>query len=444
MQFTEYVLRWVRLLLDVRESELKALFWSFAYFFCILSAYFILRPVRDQMGIAGGVRALPWLFTGTFIAMLCVVPVFGWLVKRFRRRDFIPYVYWFFVINILAFWVLLTFDVGTVFVARAFFIWASVFNLFVVSVFWSFMADLFHNEQGRRLFGFIAAGGTIGTIVGPLISVSLAVPIGPTNLLLISAALLATSVYCVRKLLRASPDAADGPTPPVEEGHLHGKPVQDHSIIGGGIFNGITEIVKSPYLIGICFFIAMFTTTSTFLYFQQASLVADAFDGPGERTRVFAIIDLSVSTLTILSQVFITGRFIKYFGISASVSFLPLVTLIGFTFFAFAPTITMLIIFQVIRRASNFAITRPGREVLFTVVSREQKYKSKNFIDTVVYRGGDAVSGWGFTGLSRGLGLDIGTIAVICIPLAGLWMGVAWMLGRHQDLLASQAGRKSV
>jgi len=186
----------------------------------------------------------------------------------------------------------------------------------------------------------------------------------------------------------------------------------------------------------------MFTTTSTFLYFQQASLVADAFDSPGERTRIFAIIDLSVSTLTILSQVFITGRFIKYFGISAAVSFLPLVTMIGFTFFAFAPTVTMLVIFQIIRRASNFAITRPGREVLFTVVSREQKYKSKNFIDTVVYRGGDAVSGWAFTGLSRGLGLEISTIAVICIPIAGLWMGLAWMLGRHQDVLAGRAGGK--
>ena len=424
---TQLLTRTLQRAVDVRGGEVRALVWSFAYFFCILGAYFILRPLRDEMGIAGGVRALPWLFTGTFVAMLCVVPLFGALVARVPRRRFIPWVYWFFILNIVVFWALLSIGVAPEAVARAFFIWTSVFNLFIVSVFWSFMADLFRNEQGRRLFGFIAAGGTAGTIAGPAITVALAVPLGPANLLPISAALLAVAVFCVRRLVRAAADFTD-----------HGRAESDdEAVIGGGILDGIVAVAKSPYLLGICFFIAMFTTTSTFLYFQQASIIAGAFDDPAERTRLFGVIDLSVSTLTIVTQLLVTGRFIRRLGVGAAVAFLPLVTVAGFALFAWAPTVAMLVGFQIVRRASNFAITRPGREMLFTVLPREQKYKSKNFIDTVVYRGGDAVSGWAFTALRTGLGLDLAAIAALCIPAAALWAGAGWMLGRHQDRLAA-------
>jgi len=411
------LLRVLRLAVEVRGDEVRALAWSFAYFFSILAAYFILRPLREEMGIAGGVGNLEWLFTATFFAMLAVVPAFGWLVAHVPRRRFVPYTYGFFIINILIFWVLLEYDIATRHVARVFFVWVSVFNLFIVSMFWSFMADLFRSEQGTRLFGFIAAGGTAGTIAGSAITLVLAKPIGAPNLLPISAALLALAIWCVGGLLKATngfgAKAGDQP-------------------LGGGILAGITEAARSPYLLGICAFIALFTTTSTFLYFQQANIIAAEFSDPDERTRLFAFINLAVSVLTVVVQIFLTGRFVKWLGLGAAVSFLPLVTLVGFALFAWAPTVTMLVGFQIIRRVANFAITRPGREMLFTVVTREQKYKSKNFIDTVVYRGGDEARGWAYAGPSKGLGLDLSAIAIICMPIAAAWMALGWGLGKHR------------
>lgn len=427
---------------DVRDGEIRALLWSFAYFFCILCSYYILRPLRDEMGIAGGVRALPWMFTGTFLAMLGVVPLFGAIVARFPRRRFIPYVYWFFIANLFLFWLLLTLQIGKVYVARTFFIWTSVFNLFIVSVFWSFMADLFRNEQSRRLFGFIAAGGTAGTILGPLITVTLAVPLGPQNLLLISGGLLGASLLCVRRLVLAADEFMDPAAKSGVSWHAGGAPKtgDEASVIGGGVFGGITEVLKSPYLMGISFFFLIFTTTSTVLYFEQAHVVAAGFADPGQRTRVFAFMDLSVSTLTILVQLFVTGKFIRYFGVGSALCLLPAVTLTGFALFAWAPTLGVLVVFQILRRTANFSVTRPGREMLFTVISREQKYKAKNFIDTVIYRGGDALSGWLFAALSGALALGLAPIAALCVPLSALWAGIAWMLGQHQDKLAQKAG----
>lgn len=413
---------------DVRDGEWRALLWSFAYFFSLLCAYYVLRPIRDEMGITGGTRALPWLFTGTFIAMLACVPLFGFVVKTYARSRFIPLVYWFFVANIVGFWAMLEFGIGTVYVARAFFIWTSVFNLFVVSVFWSFMADIFTNAQGKRLFGFIAAGGTAGTIAGPLLTVQFAVAIGPANLMLISAALLVFAIYCVRRLallVRPHPD----PNRP-----LHSQ--ADPPIIGGGILAGVTEVAKSPYLLGICLFMALFTATSTVLYFEQAEIVKNAFAASAERTRVFAFIDLAVSTLTIAVQIFLAGRIMKRFGVVVALTVLPVVTIAGFGLLAAAPTVALLVGFQIVRRTSDYAVTRPAREVLYTVVTREQKYKAKNFIDTVVYRGGDALSGWLYNGLARGLGLDVATIALLCVPLGLVWAATAWMLGRAQDKMA--------
>ncbi len=409
---------------DVREGEWRALLWSFAYFFSLLCAYYVLRPIRDEMGITGGTRALPWLFTGTFAAMLACVPLFGFVVKTYRRSRFIPIVYWFFVATIAGFWALLEFDIGTVYAARAFFIWTSVFNLFVVSVFWSFMADIFSNAQGKRLFGFIAAGGTAGTIVGPLVTVQFAPAIGPANLMLVSAALLVVAIGCVRRLaLLAQP-------------HPPGDRPADPPIIGGGILAGITEVAKSPYLLGICLFMALFTTTSTVLYFEQAEIVKNASASSAERTRVFAFIDLAVSTLTIAAQMLLTGRIMRRFGVATALMVLPLVTAAGFALLAAAPVIVLLVGFQIVRRTSDYAITRPAREVLYTVVTREQKYKAKNFIDTVVYRGGDAMSGWLYNGLARGLGLDLAAIALLCVPVGLLWAGTAWALAHTQDKLA--------
>ncbi len=420
------MIRALRRAVDVREDEIRALLWSFAYFFCLLCSYYILRPLREEMGIAGGVRNLPWLFTGTFAAMLMAVPLFGALVARFPRRRIVPLLYRFFIWNILIFYLLLTFGDGRVYVARAFFIWVSVFNLFVVSVFWSFMADLFRSEQGKRLFGFIAAGGTAGALLGPAITTLLAVPLGPVNLLLISALFLEAAVQCIHRLLRA----------PVVKGSAAPEPSREEAV-GGGIFTGAVRVFRSPYLLGICLYIFLFTTTSTFLYFQQAHIVAGAFDDPAERTRVFALINLLVGVLTILTQWFVTGRFMARFGVGAAAAFLPVVVALGFLALAVNPVLAVLIAVQSIRRASNFAISRPAREVLFTVLSREEKYKSKNFIDTVVYRGGDAASGWVFAGLT-GMGLGLSPIAILSVPIAAVWAAVALLLGKRQEKLASK------
>jgi AAA family ATP:ADP antiporter len=361
---------------NVREDEIRTLLLSFAYFFCLLCGYYILRPLREEMGVAGGVRNLAWLFTGTFLVMLAAVPAFGAAVAHFPRRRLVPIIYRFFILNILLFYLLFTLGAGQVYLSRAFFIWVSVYNLFVVSVFWSFMADIFESAQGKRLFGFIAAGGTMGALLGPAITTFLAVPLGPITLLPISAVFLELAVQCIRLLL-ASPgvrkDAAD---------------VQVDEAIGGGVFSGAIRVFRSPYLLGICVYIFLFTTTSTFLYFQQAHIVSAAFDSPAERTRVFALINLIVGLLTLGVQWFVTGRFMARFGVGLSAAFLPLAVAAGFLALAVSPVLAVLVAFQSIRRASNFAISKPAREVLFTVVVREEKYKSKNFIDTVVYRGG--------------------------------------------------------
>lgn len=403
---------------DVRRAEVRALLLAFAYFFCLLTAYYLLRPVRDEMGIAGGVRQLQWLFTGTFVVMLLAVPVFGILVAKVPRRRFLPAVYWFFIANLLIFYGLFGEADIRVYVGRAFFIWVSVFNLFVVSVFWSFMADLFSNEQGKRLFGFIAAGGSLGAITGPTIAAEIAVPFGPDNLLLISSVFLMLTVACIHALLKTAP--RETPT--------------RQAAIGGGILSGASEVVKSPYLLGICLYLFLYTASSTFLYFLQADIVSAASSDASERVRIFARIDQAVGLATILIQCFITGRFMRRFGVGLAAALLPVVTIAGFAALAVAPGVLMVTGIQTLRRAVNFGISRPAREVLFTVITREQKYKSKNFIDTVIYRGGDAISGWAI----RLMGLEGGLIALVAAPAALVWIALAVALGKHQDRMASQ------
>lgn len=406
---------------EVRDSEVRALLLSFAYFFCLLAAYYLLRPVRDEMGIAGGVRQLQWLFTGTFAVMLVAVPIFGLLVARVTRRRFLPAVYWFFIANLLIFYGLFGMEEWRVVTGRAFFIWVSVFNLFVISVFWSFMADLFSNEQGKRLFGFISAGGSLGAIVGPTLAAELAVPLGLDNLLVMSSLFLVLAVVCIHALMKTAPQDTRAASPAA-------KP------IGGGILSGASEVARSPYLLGICLYLFLYTASSTFLYFLQADIVSSASDDPSERVRIFARIDQIVGIVTILIQCFVTGRFMRRFSVGLAAALLPVVTIAGFAALAAAPGVLMVTGFQTLRRAVNFGISRPAREVLFTVVIREQKYKSKNFIDTVIYRGGDAISGWAI----RLLGLEGGLIVLIAAPAALLWIFVALTLGRNQDRMAAQ------
>ena len=434
--------RWLNKVVAVRPEEAAALCWSFAYFFCLLAGYYVLRPLRDEMGIAGGVKNLQWMFTATFAVMLAAVPLFGWIVATLPRRRFIPLVYHFFVFNIAIFWLLMTFGVAMQDVARVFFVWISVFNLFAVSVFWSFMADLFTSEQGKRLFGFIAAGGSAGALLGPAITVALAVPLGPVNLLVLAAALLELAVFCARRLESAAPGVSHNFGSGPAAGPATAKPPETRGL-GGGWLAGLAMILRSPYLAGIALWVFLLSIAGTFLYFQQANIVAAASDNPAVRTRIFATIDLAVGILTIIVQCAATGRLLARFGVGRAAAFLPLVFGVGFLALAWMPSLLVVIAFQAIQRTANFGISNPAREVLFTVLRRDEKYKAKNVIDIVVFRGADAVAGWLFA-LLRGAGLELSTISVATVPLAAGWLVLALALGRAQEARARESERLAI
>ncbi|MBM3342973.1 MAG: MFS transporter [Betaproteobacteria bacterium] len=406
----------------VQPGEVRALLWSFGYFFFLLAGYYVLRPVRDEMGIASGIKNLPWLFTATFFVMLAVVPLYGALVARLPRQKFIPLVYHFFVANIVIFWVFLTQGIALQHTAMVFFVWISVFNLFAVSVFWSFMADLYGSEQGKRLFGFIAAGGSAGALLGPIIATTLAVPLGRANLLIIAALLLEVAVFCAMRLERATVAFKTERAPTT-------KP---DAALGGGWLAGIAMIARSPYLAGIALWVALLSLAGTFLYFQQIEIVRALSDDPNQRTAIFARIDLAVSLLTIVVQFAATGKLIKRFGAGPAAAFLPLVFAIGFIALWATPMLWVVIAFQAAQRAANFAISNPAREVLFTVLEREEKYKAKNVIDNVVFRGSDALFGWVFHAL-RGAGLELGAISLATVPVTAAWLALALALGRMQE-----------
>src|SRR5262245_17973889 len=410
-------------IVNVQRHELAALAWSFAYFFFLLAGYYVLRPVRDEMGVQTGAANLPYLFTAIFLTMLAVVPVFGWLSSRFPRRVLIPVVYLFFIVNLACFWSIFQIEAARPWLARVFFVWVGVFNLFVVSVFWSFMVDLYNEEQGKRLFGFIAAGGTAGAIAGPVLTGSLVQNVGPINLLLVSALLVGAAVVCVLRLSRWSSDAGAATRPEAEA-------------LGGSVYAGITGVLRSPYLIGICFYLFCYTMTSTLLYVELVRLVPTEYPDSAARTRLFATLDLAVNTLTLALQFFLTAKTFQWLGITGTLALLPAFSVAGFLALGFMPLLAVLIVFGIVRRAGEFALSKPAREVLFTVVPREAKYKAKNVIDTLVYRGGDALSSTIAAAL-RGLGLGLSGLCLMAVPLAAAWFGVAVWLGHKQQRLSA-------
>jgi AAA family ATP:ADP antiporter len=426
------VSRLLRRAVDVREQETAALVASCAYFFFVLSAYYVIRPVRDEMGVAGGVENLAWLFTGTLAGMLLVHPLFTALVVRFPRRRFVPLIYRFFILNLGLFFLAFgAADAGqAVWVGRVFFVWTSVFNLFVVSVFWSFMTDLYRPAQSQRLFGLVAVGGTLGAILGSTITSALVPLLGPVNLLLVSALLLELAARAARVLDGQEAALARGAP---EETAAGG---EDDGIVGGRALDGIRHVLRSPYLLGIAALMLLFTIASTFLYFQQAAIVARVFEGdPQARTRLFAGIDLAVNVLTLATQVFLTGRVLRWLGVALGLAVLPLMSLIGFGILGIAPGLTVLVAFQVLRRAGNFAIQRPAREVLYTVLPRTDKYKAKNFNDTFVYRVGDQLGAWSYAAIAW-LGLGLSGLAFTMVPLSAAWLLLAlWLGARYRRLL---------
>jgi len=421
----ERTLAWA---LPATPQERAAAVWSFAYFFTLLAGYYVLRPLRDQMGIAGGVKNLPWLFTATFITLIVVQPLYGLLVAKLRRAQFVPIVYHFFVFNIACFWLLLTLNIAVVIMARVFVVWVSVFNLFAVTVFWSFMADLFTAEQGKRLFGFIGAGGTAGALLGPIITIALSVPLGPVNLLIAAATFLELAVFCVYWLERAA--TARTPT--------HSEPKR----VGGSAFAALPELIRSPYLAGVAAWVALLSFCATTVYLTQAHIVAETVRGAGAQTRIFASIDLAVGLICLAMQVFATGHLIKRFGTGVAAGALPAIYLIGFVALAAAPSLGVVLVMQVLQRSINYAIANPARQIFFTVVGREEKYKAKNLIDVVVYRGSDALFAWTFESL-QGLGLKLGAIALCALPAAAGWLALSAALGRTQERRAALTGAEA-
>jgi len=411
---------------DVRPHEVAVVAWCWLDIFCILGSYYIMRPIRDQAGVAGGVQNLQWLFTGTLVVMLLLNIPFAYLVRRLPRHRFIAITYHFFAGNILLFAALFQAADGAqaVWVGRGFFIWVSAFNLFVISMFWQLNVDVFSPEQGKRLFGLIAAGATLGAIVGSAVTASLARHVPPMVLLLGAAALLEVAVFSAGRLSRLAQAVAGAAEAP----------------IGGGVLAGVTHVVRSPYLLNVGVFLLLFSITSTFLYFQQAAIVGAAFRDRAAQTAFFATIDLLVNVLTLVVQLFLTARIVVLLGVALTLGVLPALTIVGFGALALLPTVMAVAAFQVVRRAADYAVARPARELLYTVASREDRYKAKSLIDTVVYRTGDQVGAWSAT-LLRAVGLGAPQVSFAAIPLAALWLVNALWLGRRQERLAErQAG----
>ncbi len=412
--------------LDFRPGELAPFALSFLAFTALLSASYVLRPLRDALGIQGGVNTYPWLFTGTFVATLVLYPILAAIATRTTRTLFAVITYALVMVSLLVFRVLIERDPHGQVLARAFFIWVSVFNVLLVSTFWSVMADVFSNEQGRRLFGPIAAGGTAGALLGPLLARSLVSGIGVPGLLLVAAALVAITIACVVALSRAGFTA----------GANSDRPARDLPI-GGTTLDGIKSVARSRYLRGIAGYIVLLTATATIAYFQQGWIVQHLIPDTESRTELFATLDLVTNGVTLLIQVILTRWLLARVGLSTVLAILPLVTAIGFLGLAAAPVLAVFAVFQVFRRASDYGVARPAREILFTVIPREDKFKAKNVIDVVVYRASDAGFAWLTLLMSAG-GLGVVATSLVALPLCAVWAAGAVALGRQERRIAQQ------
>jgi len=409
--------------LRVRRDESAALLWAAAYAFAIFLSYYILRPVRDEISAAdrGNVHLI---WTAVFLVMLLVVPLYSAIVARYPRGVFIPLVNRFFILNLVMFYAALHFlPLNTrIWIDRMFYIWASVFALFVVTVFWGFMADLFTSDQGKRLYGPIAFGGSLGAIAGSTVTAALIAVVPAFTLLLIACVPLEAAAWCATMLQSRS-------ARPESTVRREDEPVY------GGVWTGIQVVFHSPYLSRIALYIVLMTFASTILYFQQADLIGNAFEDRGDRTALYAKMDLAVNGITLFTQGLLTAHIIRRVGVGISLAVVPFVAVLGFTSLGLYPTLVVLVLIQVLYRALRYALAKPTREVLFTVVGREEKYKSKAFIDAAVYRGGDLVSGWIYAGLAT-VGLSLGGIALVAAPIAAVWAMTGLRLGRLQKDLA--------
>ncbi len=416
----------------IEPNELRAVLLSFGFVFTLMAAYYILRPVRDAMSSNWTDAELSTLFTATFVFSIAAVFLYGAAASRVKFRWLVPGVYGFFAISFVTFYLAVQMSSNGVLIDKAFYVWVSVFSLFQISVFWSLMADIFSKEQAPRLFSFIAVGSSVGALVGPLIPLMFA-GIGAANLMLIAAALLLVPLPVIGVLERIKGSGSHN-----EEAQVD---LTEQQAIGGNPFAGFLLFLKSPYLLGIGVFIFLYTAISTFVYFEIKNLLAGV--DPILRTQIWAGMDLAVNFLAIGTAMFATGRIATRFGLAVTLALVPVVIVAGLLVVAMAPMIWVVVGLQVVRRAGNYAITRPGREMLFTVVDRETRFKAKPFIDIVVYRGGDMVTAWAFTGLTQGLGLGLGAVAAIGSGIAAIWAAVAGYLGRAYRQNQSEPEKKA-
>lgn len=398
------------------RNENRHLVISMLFAFVLMTAYSLLKPLRDEVA-SHHEEVISWLWSGTFLAMLAVVPLFGWASSRYSRHKLVPVVYRFFLVNLVIFYVLqlrLT-EEGT---ARTtldfvFYVWVSVFNLFALSLFWSFLADFFRSDQGRRLFGRVMMGATLGAICGPLLVRILVEWLGSAHLLIISMVLLEVALWCFRFL-----DKAFDRRPNTAE----------QRALGGRIWDGARTVFRSPYLRQICLYLLLFLVSGGFLYRLKAAFANQLFEDREARIAFFANIEIASNTLTLLLQFFVTGQLLQRRGVGFTLMILPIATMLAFGALGAVTSLTTIAIADILRRAGNYALAKPAREVLFTVIPREQKYKSKSFIDTVVYRGGDSAVSWMYDLFA--LGLSPSSLAFMVVPFAGLWGLSGYRLGR--------------
>jgi AAA family ATP:ADP antiporter len=414
------VARTLGLIAEVEPREVKAVLLSFVYFFFLMASYFILRPLRDTMGTVYGVAHLQELFTGTFLLSFIVAPVYAGLASRIRLEVFLPWVYGFIAVTMLVFYFLFVSDPNNRWIAAAFYIWLSTFNLLTISVFWSLMADIFSSAQAKRLFGFIAAGGTVGTISAPAFITLFVNAVGTNTLLLISAAGFTITAFLVR-FLEAEKRKLTATDKEAQKTRL------DHKL-GGNPFDGFVLLFKSRYLLMIALFLLLMTWISTVIYFQLGDLISKEFASRAARTQAYATIDLATNSIAVLIQLFGTGRIIKRFGVTTGLLLNPVIMVLAFLAVAFFPVLLVLGSMQVLRRFAEYAIAKPSRDMLFTVVDQQSKYKAKNVIETVVYRFGDVTSSWVSAAV---LPFGVAGLAIFGMIIAVCWFPIAWLLGKQ-------------
>jgi ATP:ADP antiporter, AAA family len=425
-----FIGRFLSRVAPIERHEVPAVVAAFCLFFCVLGGYFAVRPVRETVGTLLGRERVADLYVITWVASLAIIPIFGYFIGRFRRSVLLPWIYGFVALALAAVGVVFAADENSVTTGQFFYVFISVLNLFVVSVFWSFLLELFRSGQTKRLFGPIAAGGTAGALIGPLVTDLTVDYVGNAGILFLGAAVFVAAIVFQRALIviwkrHTEWHASDGSA-------AAAAPQRGDKALGGNPFAGFWLVLKQPYVLGIATFVLLLASVTTFLYFEQLRLVSETFADSTERTRVFARIDWIVQSLTIVSQIFITGRVASKLGITVLLMIVPVAMIGGFLALAASGTFATLAVVMVLRRAGEYAFVRPGREMLWSRLDTETKYKAKSLVDVPVYRGADALVAQATKGMEGGA-YGVATIAIIGAVTAAVWALNGWWLGRRAD-----------